>query len=79
MPSHFITRGRPQCICCNVALVVTGILITSNEEQSELMRGDASSGLRIVWHGAKSVTDWKGWSPEMWWISARLAFMYCSI
>ena len=60
---------------CNVALAVTGFLITSNEEQSELMRGDASSGLGVVWDGAKGVTDWKGWNPQMWWISARLTFM----
>jgi len=58
-----------------VALVVTSFLITSDKKQSEIMRGDASSGLRVVWDGAKSVTDWKGWSPEMWWISAKLAIM----
>ena len=58
--------------CCNVALVVTGFLITSNEEQSELTRGDASSSLGVVWDEVKSVTDW---SPQMWWISARSAFV----
>jgi len=58
-----------------VALVITSFRITSNKEQSELMRGDASSGLRVVWDGGKNVTDRKGWSPEMSWISARLAIM----
>ena len=60
-----------------MALVVTGFLITSNKEKSELRRGDASSGLGVVWDGAMSVTDWKEWSPEMWWISRRLTL--CSI
>jgi len=58
-----------------VALAVTGFLITSNEEQSELMRGGASSGLGVVWDGAKGLTDWKGRSPQMWRISARLTIM----
>jgi len=59
-----------------VARVVTGFLVTSNKEESELMRGDASSGFGVVWDGEMSVTDWKEWSPEMW-ISGRLTL--CSI
>jgi len=58
-----------------VALVVTSFLITSNKEHSELMRGDPSSGLRVVWDGGKNVTDCKGWGPQMSWLSSRLAIM----
>ena len=48
-------------LCCDVALVVTGFLITSNKEQSELMLGDTSSGLgNRLGQREKSVTDWKG-------------------
>jgi len=57
--------GTCSVATCNVALVARGLLITSNEKQSGLRRGDARSRLGVVWDAVRSVTDWKRWSPQM--------------